>query len=346
MAKKASVSTQQCYDEIVAEAQAGNFKPVYFLMGEESYYIDLLADKLVELALEPFERDFNLITLFGADADINQVVDTARGFPMGAQRLVVVVREAQQLGGLDALGTYLEQPQPSTILIMCYKHGTIDRRTKVAGAIEKKAVLFESPRLRYDNQLSGFVISYLRQRGVSAEADAVSMICEHIGFDLNRMAGELDKLLIALAGKTNVITRNIVADNVGISKEYNIFELRDALAVKNVQKVMRIADYFDKNPKANPPQKILPSLSGFFSMLMLAYYSPDKTPAGLSAFTGMAPYFAKMSLIPAMQRYSARKVMQILSAIRRADAKSKGVESGGASAGDIMKELYFFILHD
>lgn len=346
MAKKASPSTAQLCDTILQDARAGNFKPVYYLMGEESYYIDFLADSLIDLALDPLDRDFNLITLFGPDTNAAQIVDVARGFPMGAMRLVVVVREAQHIKDLAPLEFYLHQPQPSTILIICHKNGRIDKRVKVAGLIEKQGVLFESPKLQWESQLTSFITAYLRSKDVTIEPDATLMMAEHVGFDLHRMAGELDKLIIALAGKAQHITRNLVADNVGISREFNTFELRDALAVKNVEKVMKIANYFDKNSKAYPPQKILPGIFSFFSSLMLAHYSPDKSIPGIAAHLGMKEFPVKMTIAPALRLYTATKVMHIIAAIRRTDARLKGIGESAGSAGDIMKELYFFILHD
>lgn len=332
------------HEEIIREVRAGNIKPIYYLMGEESYYIDHVADFLVDSVLKPEERDFNLITLFGADTDIDTVINSAKGFPMGAQRLVVLVKEAQNLQNLDRLEFYLKQMQPSTVLIFCHKNGSLDRRKKIVGLIEKNGVLFESKKL-YESQLPAFIRDYLRRKHFAVDPAAAAMLAEHVGSDLNRMAGELDKLCIAMPANEKMVTPALVEHNIGISKEFNIFELQDALAQKDVLRVNKIANYFDKNPKANPIQKILPSLFKFFSNLMLAYYSPDKSEKGIASWLGMADWQARRNVIPAMQKYTGVKVMKIIGEIRRTDARSKGVENPNTSGGDLMKELFFFILH-
>ena len=340
----AKKKTGVTHEEIIREVRAGNIKPIYYLMGEESYYIDRVADFLVDAVLKPEERDFNLITLFGAETDIDTVINSAKGFPMGAQRLVVWVKEAQNLQNIDRLEFYLKQMQPSTVLIFCHKNGVLDRRKKIAGLIEKSGVLFESKKL-YDNQLPTFVRDYLRRKHLGVDPAAAAMLSEYVGSDLNRMAGELDKLCIAIPESEKTVTPALVERNIGISKEFNIFELQDALAQKDVLKVNKIANYFDKNPKANPIQKILPSLFKFFSNLMLAYYSPDKSEHGIASWLGMNDWQVRRNVIPAMQKYTGVKVMKIIAEIRRTDARSKGVGNPSISGGDLMKELFFFILH-
>ena len=332
------------HEEIIREVRAGNVKPIYYLMGEESYYIDRVADFLVNSVLKPEEKDFNLITLFGAETDIDTVINSAKGFPMGAQRLVVLVKEAQNLQNIDRLEYYLKQMQPSTVLIFCHKNGALDRRKKIAGLIEKNGVLYESKKL-YDSNLPTFIRDYLRRKHLAIDPAAASMLAEHVGSDLNRLAGELDKLCLAIPANEKTVTPDLVERNIGISKEFNIFELQDALAQKDVLKVNKIANYFDKNPKANPPQKILPSLFKFFSNLMLAYYSPDKSEKGIAAWLGMTDWQVRRNVLPAMQKYSGVKVMKIIGEIRRTDARSKGVGNPSISGGDLMKELFFFILH-
>ena len=313
-------------------------------MGEESYYIDHLADFLVDTVLKPEEKDFNLITLFGADTDIETVINSAKGYPMGAQRLVVWVKEAQNLLNIDRLEYYLKQVQPSTVLVFCHKNGSLDRRKKIAGMIEKCGVLFESKKL-YESQLPTFVRNYMKRKRLGIDPAAAEMIAEYVGADLNRMAGELDKLCIAMPEGQTVVTPELIERNIGISKEFNIFEMQEALAQKDVLKVNKIANYFDKNPKANPIQKILPTLFKFFTNLMLAYYSPDKSERGIAAWLGMADWQVRKNVMPAMQKYSGVKVMKIIGEIRRTDARSKGVGNPSISSGDLMKELFFFILH-
>lgn len=337
------------YESLLREASAGNFRPVYYLMGEESYYIDRISDYLVDHALQEDEKAFNLLTVFGIDTTIDAVMDTARGYPMGAQRLVVCVKEAQNLKDIDLLEQYLKQPQPSTVLIFCHKNGALDRRKKLPSLIQKAGgVVFESAKLR-DYQLPSFIQDYMRRKRVPIEPQAVAMMADYVGADLNRMAGELDKLCIVAGNSPSQgvkpVTADVIATHIGISKEYNVFELQDALATKNVAKAMEIANYFDKNQKANPIQKTLPTLFRFFSNLMMAYYSPDKSEQGLAAWLSMSTWQVRNNVAPALRNYSGMKVMQILSEIRRTDARSKGVGNPFISSGDLMRELLFFILH-
>lgn len=332
------------YETIVRDIRAGKVSPVYFLMGEESYYIDHLADFIVETLLPPEERDFNLLTFFGADTDVDAVINAAKGYPFGGQRLVVLVKEAQRLTKLERLEFYFKQMQPTTVLIFCYMGGTIDRRTKAAGLIEKNGVLFESKRL-YDSQLPPFITNYLRRRGVAIEPAAAAMLGEFVGSDLNRLASELDKLVIALPEGQRSVTAQLVEHHVGLSKEFNVFELQDALGRKDVMKVMLIANIFDKNPKANSIQKVLPFLFKFFSNVMLAYYAPERTERGIAAWLHQSDWQVRRNILPAMKNYTGVKVMNIIGEIRRTDARSKGVDNPSTSPGELMRELFYFILH-
>lgn len=332
------------HETIVRAVREGNIAPVYYLMGEESYYIDRVANFIADSVLQPEERDFNLITLFGAETDTHSVVQAALAFPMGADRQVVMVKEAQALKDIDKLDAYLKQPQPSTVLIFCHKNGVIDKRKGVVKQIEKVGVLYESAKLR-DYQLPAWIRDYLRRRKVGIEPQAEAMMADFVGTDLNRMAGELDKLVLSLPESARIVTPALVAQHIGVSKEFNVFELTDALSRRDVFKVRQITNYFDKNPKQNPIQKTLPVVFKFFQNLMLAYYAPDKTPAGIASWLGMNPYVCEKSIIPAMRQYSGKKVMDIIGQIRRTDAKSKGVDCPATSDADLMKELMFFILH-
>lgn len=352
MAKKTTNGVT--HETILRAVMAGDVAPVYYLMGEESYYIDRLSNFIADTVLQPEERDFNLITLFGPETDIHTIVQAALAFPMGAERQVVMVKEAQALKDIDLLESYLKQPQPSTVLIFCHKNGTIDKRKGVAKLIEKVGVLYESAKLR-DYQLPNWIRDYLRRKKIGIEPQAEAMMAEFVGPDLNRMASELDKLIISLPGEADtqagqgaagrIVTAALVANHIGMSKEYNIFELTDALAVRDVLKVRQITNYFDKNPKQNPIQKTLPVVFKFFQNLMLAHYAPDKTSQGIAAWLSMNPYICEKTILPAMRIYNATKVMQIIGLIRQTDARSKGVDNPYTSDADLMKELMFFILH-
>ena len=227
------------YDEIVRSVRAGNFAPVYYLMGEEAYYIDKVSEFIVDTALKEEEKDFNLTVCYGTDVTADEVINAAKRFPMMAERQVVLVREAQSLPGKERLSFYLEHPQLSTVLIFCHKHGVLDKRKKLAADIQKTGVLFESKKL-YDSQLPGFVTTYLRRKGVAMEQNAVMMVCESVGSDLSRLSGELDKLMLALPEGETRIGAAFVEQHVGISKDFNNFELVSALVAKDILKVNRI----------------------------------------------------------------------------------------------------------
>ena len=339
-----SKTSSVTHEQIVRDVRAGNIKPVYFLMGEESYYIDHLADFLVGAILKPEERDFALITTFGADTNVANIVATAQAFPMGAQRQVVLVKEAQALKHLERLEAYLNHIQPTTVLIFCYKNGTLDRRLKVASLISKVGVLYESKKL-YDRDLPPFIKSYLQRKHTAAEPGVGEMMAEAVGPDLNRMASELDKLILSLPNGSHLVTVDMVRERIGVSRNFNVFELQDALVNKDVARVNRIVKYFDDNPKENPIQMVLPFLFKYFTNLLLAFYSPDMTEHGIAQWLGLADWQARRNVLPAMRLYKGMKVVYILSEIRRADARSKGVGNPAISNGELMKELMFFILH-
>lgn len=334
----------QNYERIIHDVQAGRFKPVYCFMGAESYYIDRLADYVVEQAVAPEQRDFNMIMLYGADAGADKIISAAKSFPMGADRLVVCVKEAQNVKDLDLLAYYLQKPQPTTVLVLCYKNGVLDRRKKLSALIEKTGELYESKKL-YESQLPGFIRDYLGRKRVAIDPKAATMMADYVGTDLNRMAGELDKLVIALPENERTVRPELVEALIGVSKDFNNFELLEAIIAKDVVKANRIINYFDSNPKANPVPVTLSTLFKFFSQLMLAYYAPDRSERGVALWLGVPDWQVRRNVIPAMRVYNGRKVMQIVHEIRRADARTKGVRNPGTSAGDVMRELLFFILH-
>ena len=235
------------YEEIVRNLKNRTYAPVYFLMGEEDYYIDRISDYILDTVLTETEKEFNQTVLFGMDTDINTVINAARRYPMMSEHQVVVVKEAQNLKNLENLTYYLQKPMPSTILVLCYKHGVLDRRKKIVAEIEKNGVLFESKKLK-DSQLPGFISTYLKRKKVEIEPKASEMMAEFVGTDLSRMTGELDKLIITLPEGQKRITPEQIEKNIGISKDFNNFELRNALIEKDVLKANMIVKYFDENP--------------------------------------------------------------------------------------------------
>ena len=332
------------YEDIVRDVRDGRFVPVYYLMGEESYYIDRISDYIVDRALKEEEKDFNLTVLYGTDTDVQTVINAAKRYPMMAERQVVLVREAQSLANKEMLSFYLEKPQPSTILILCHKHGVLDRRKKLAADIRKAGVLYESKKL-YDNQLPAFVVNYMKRKGVGIESDAALILSEYVGSDLNRMAGELDKLVLALNGNGNRVTSAFIEKHIGISKDFNNYELLNALVQRDVLKANRIIKYFNSNPRNYPIQVTTSVLFNFFSNLMLAYYAPQKTEEGIADWLEQTRWQVSRNVIPAMKTFSGVKVMQIIAELRKTDAKSKGVDNPNTSDGELLKQLIYFILH-
>lgn len=332
------------YADVLAELRAKQYRPIYYLMGDEPYYIDQISNYLIEHVLTPEEKEFNQTVVYGSDVDIATIINAAKRYPMMAEHQVVVVKEAQDVKNMDELSFYLKHPMPSTILVLCHKHGSLDRRKKLAGEIEKVGLLFESKKIK-EGQLPAFITGYLKQKGVDIEPKAVAMMTECVGTDLSRMAGELDKLIITLQNNQTRVTSEQVEKNIGISKDYNNFELRAALVEKDVFKANQIIKYFEENPKSNPIQMTLPILFGFFSNLMLAYYAPEKNEQGVASFLGLKTPWQAREYLAAMRKYSGVKTMHIISAIREADAKSKGVNNSSISNADILKELIFMILH-
>lgn len=332
------------YEEIVRNLKNGVYSPVYFLMGEEDYYIDRISDYLIDRVLTEAEKEFNLTVLYGSDTDIATVINTAKRYPMMSNYQVVVIKEAQNLRNIEELAYYLQKPLLSTVLVFCYKHGSLDRRKKITAEIEKTGVLFESKKLK-DAQLPGFISSYLKRKQIEIDPKASEMMAEFVGTDLSRMSGELEKLIITLPGGQKRITPELIERNIGISKDYNNFELRNALIAKDIFKANQIVKYFEENPKNNPLQVTLAVLFNFFANLMLAYYAPEKTDQGIAAQLGLrSPWQARDYMI-AMQRYSGVKVMQIIGAIRECDARSKGIGNPSTSDGELLRSLVYQILH-
>ncbi|MDM8155751.1 DNA polymerase III subunit delta [Bacteroides gallinaceum] len=332
------------YEEIARNLKNKVYAPIYFLMGEEDYYIDRISEYILNHILTDTEKEFNQTVVYGADTDIASVINTARRYPMMSKYQIVVVKEAQNLKNLDELVYYLQKPMPSTILVFCYKHGSLDRRKKITIELDKAGVLFESKKLK-DTQLPGFITSYLKRRQVEIEPKASEMMAEFVGTDLNRMASELEKLIITLSKGQRRITPEQIERNIGISKDFNNFELRNALIAKDILKANQIVKYFEENPKSNPLQVTLAVLFNFFSNLMLAYYAPEKNEQGIAAQLGLRSAWQARDYQTAMRRYTGVKVMKIIEAIRRCDVRSKGISNASVSDGDLLRELVYVILH-
>lgn len=332
------------YEYILKELKAKQYRSVYYLMGEESYYIDLIADYITNNVLTDTEKEFNLSVVYGADVDISTIINAAKRYPMMSEYQVVVVKEAQSIRNMDELSFYLQKPQNSTILVICHKHGVLDRRKKLAAEIEKTGILFESKKIK-DAQLPAFITSYMKRKGIDLEPKATAMLADFVGTGLSRLTGELEKLIITLPKGQTRVTPEQIEHNIGISKDYNNFELRSAIVEKDILKANKIIKYFEENSKSNPIQMTLSLLFGFFSNLMLAYYAPEKSEQGIALFLGLKSPWQSREYLSAMRRYNGVKTMQIIGEIRYADAKSKGVGNSSITDGDILRELVFKILH-
>jgi DNA polymerase-3 subunit delta len=334
------------FDSIMRDLKARKFAPVYYLMGDEAYYIDQIADYIAEHALQPEERDFNQTVLFGSDVTASQIADAARRYPMMSERQVLIVKEAQNIKQTEPLEKYFNAPMASTILVMCHKNGSIDGKKKnYLKAIQAAGVLFESKKLK-DRELPGFIERYLGAKEVKIDPKSTQMIADNIGADLSRLTSELEKVILALPKENRVVTPQIVEDQIGVSKEFNGFELRDAIVNRNVYKANLIIKYFDENPKAGSIYSFLPMLFNFFQNLMIAYYAPNnKSQEGVAEWLELKSPWAAKDYMTGMRNYTGMKVMQIISKFREIDAKSKGLDNPNTPPGELMKELIFYILH-
>lgn len=327
--------------QILSDLKNGKYAPIYLLMGEEPYYIDLISDYIEEHALDAASRDFDQIVVYGKDTTLREVIQTARRFPMFGERQVVIVKEAQHLGSFDDLNYYLQQPQKSTILVFCYKYGSLDKRLKLLKEIEKTGVLMESAKIR-DYQVVGWITDYVRHHKLDIDSKAVALLAEYLGTDLSKIINELNKLIIGCGGKT--ITADLVESNVGISKDYNVFELQKALVKRDVLKANRIIRYFAANPKNNPLVMVLAQLFKFFSNLMIYHYLGDKQENSVAVALKISPFFVR-DYKEAAQSFNARRTMNAISYIREAAARQNGVDVYQMNDEDILKELVFKILH-
>lgn len=337
-------------DEILKDLKNRKYKPLYLLHGDEPYFIDLVSNFVENKLLSDAEKGFNQTVLYGKDTDIMTVLNAAKRYPMMAEHQVVLVKEAQEMKWgkddddkktINPLLSYLESPLPSTILVFCYKYGKFDKRKKTYKAIDKNGIVFESAEL-YDNKIPGWVESYITQKGYKISQQATYMLAEYLGNDLSKIANELEKLMLNIQPGQE-ITLEHIQNNIGISKEYNVFELQAALGKKDVLKVNQIINYFEANPKSNPLVLVLGNLNNYFTKVLAYHYVKDKSPNNLARELGVSPYFVKDYELAA-RNYNYGKTMSIISHLREYDLKSKGVESN-ADDGGLMKELMFKIMH-
>ncbi|RIA09469.1 DNA polymerase III delta subunit [Flavobacteriaceae bacterium MAR_2010_72] len=328
--------------QLVENIKKGNLKPIYFLMGEEPYYIDKISDFIEDNVLSEEEKGFNQMTLYGRDVTIDDIISNAKRFPMMAPYQVVIVKEAQDLSRtIEQLAEYVSQPQPSTLLVINYKYKTIDKRKKLYKSLQEVGVVFESKKL-YDNQVPDWIRRTLSGQDYTIALKASQMLVEFLGTDLSRISNELDKLKIVLPKGTEITPQHI-EENIGISKDYNNFELRKAVGLRDSQKAFKIAQYFGDNPKDNPMIVTVSLLFNFFSQLLHFHGLHDKTPRNVASALKVHPFFVN-EYIDAARNYPMKKVSAAVSTLREFDVKLKGVGSNAVPQGDLLKELLVKIM--
>ena len=334
--------------KIMTDLKAGKYSPVYFLQGEETFYIDLISDYIEKNVLNDAEKGFNQVIVYGKDATMATILTHARRFPMMAERQVVIVKEAQEIQDLNKetgaklLLDYVTKAVPSTILVFCHKHKSLDKRRELGKKIDQYTVTLNTKKL-YDNQLPEFVQEYIREKKISMDDRAVMALCEYVGNDLHRLANEIDKLTIAL-GDGKSISLEQVMNQVGVSKEYNIFELQRAIIHRDSLLANKIVNFFEGNTKKNPLIPVVAYLFSFFSKLLSASQAADKSDKGLVSALKISPYAAKDYSF-ALRQYPAEKIIRNIACIKEADLKLKGVNSASDTDGQIFRELVYRIMH-
>lgn len=337
---------------LLNDLKARKFKPVYLFHGEEPYYIDLFSNYIEEKLLSEAEKGFNQTVLYGRDTDVVTLLNAAKRFPMMSEYQLVLVKEAQDMKWskepeekkiMDPFLAYLEKPLPSTVLVFCYKHAKFDKRKKIYKAIEKNGVVFESPTI-YENKVPAWIEDFAREKAYRINPRAAVLIAEYLGNDLSKIANELEKLMLNLA-KGSEISVDEVQKNIGISKEYNVFELQAALAKRDVMKANQIISYFGSNPRANPIQMVLGALNTWFTKILKYHYVEDRTPQNIARELGVNPFFVKDYDLAA-RTFNLTRTFEVISYLREYDLKTKGVgATGNVEEKDLLQELVFKILH-
>jgi DNA polymerase-3 subunit delta len=338
MAKKTGISIEQ----IMGDLKKKQFAPVYFLEGEEPYFIDLISDYVAEHAIDESEREFNQSILYGKDVNVLGIISEAKRFPMMADKQVVIIKEAQNVAKIEDLEQYVQNPQRSTVLVICYKYKELDRRKSFPKTVEKFGILFNSAKL-YDNAIPAWIEKMAKEKKVNLNPKAALLLAEYLGNDLSRIVNEFEKMRINLKNK-NEVTVEDIQNNIGISKEYNVFELQNAIGSKDVLKANRIINYFAANPKDNPMPMIMANLYGYFVKILLFHTAKDKSNTGLASAMKVSPFFVKDYQVAAAN-YPASKLIKIAGYLREYDLKSKGMDVGDVEDGGLLKELLFKILH-
>ena len=330
------------YNEIISDLNKKSYAPVYFLQGEETFYIDNIISIIESDAIEESQKSFNQLILYGKETTITDIIGVARRYPMMGERQVVIVKEAQELKGWakeetqQLLTSYMENPLPSTILVFGHKYKSIDKRTKVGKLLEKHSIFLNAKKI-YDNEVPGWIQGYCQARNVTINQEAVMMLAENIGNNLQRLANEIDKLMINLKDN-EYISESMIQKYVGISKDYNIFELQKAIGTKNKEKAFKIINYFSANPSNNPMVLTIYSLFSYFSKLLLIHHSNSSNEKAIASAIGVNPYFVKEYLVAA-NNYSMMKVVDNMKYLQDADLQSKGIDAATKKDRAVLTEL-------
>ena len=330
------------YQDIIQQIDNKVFSPVYFLMGEETFYIDKISEHISKNILSEEEKEFNQTTLYGKDIDVSTIISEAKQFPFGSEYRIVIVKEAQDIRTIEKLESYLDQPSPSTILVICYKYKKIDKRKSFGKNLSKKSVLFDSKKL-YDNQVPTWIKAHIKDLGYSIDDKSCRILTEYLGADLSKINNELSKLILNLE-KGESITPKIIEENIGISKDYNIFELQNALGTKDILKANRIIKHFTENQKNHPFVLTISSLFSYFQKIMIYQNLKDKSNKNAASELGVNPFFISQYQTAA-KNYSMSKLFKIFTYLKENDLKSKGIGNPSTPEGELLKELTFKILH-
>ena len=330
------------YEQILSEIHKKQFAPVYFLTGDEPYFIDMIADTIENEALDEADRAFNQIVVYGRDVDVETIANHARSFPMMGERMVVIVKEAQDVKNLENFEPYLDTLPETTLLVFVYKYKKLDKRKSFAKKLDKKGVYFESKKL-YDNNIPGWIQGYLKDKGYSIQPKATQMLADYLGTDLHKIANELQKLIISLP-KNKSIDDADVERNIGISKDFNVFELQNAIGSRDVLKANRIVNYFGDNTKENPLLVTAINLYSYYTKIMKLHCTQDKSQGNLASVLGVSPFFVK-DYLAAARNIPPQMCIRNISILREFDMKSKGYDSGDTSEKDLYREMIFKLMH-
>lgn len=328
--------------DIIQQFKDKKPRPIYWLHGEEPFYIDKISNAATSVLLEEHEKDFNQTIVYGKDTDLNALLGQLKQFPMMSDFQLVVLKEAQDVKNWEVLESYFEQPVPSTVFVICHKYKKADARKKFIKSIQKTGVVFESKKI-YENQMDGWIRNFLKSKNFTISVKASALLIDFLGNDLSKVVNELEKLSIVLAPETE-INETHIEENIGISKDYNPFELSNSVAKRDVLKAYKIINYFDQNPKAAHITMLIPSLFGFFERLMRAHFMGIKNSNDAQSKLRMN-YYAAQELVAAMRIYNPKKIAVNISILHEYDLKSKGINRGPGSDADLLRELIFQLMH-